>query len=97
MRSPSSPSGRNTRIRIRTAKISEFVQSVPGVLGCEKIRTRGSADFVFLDLHIWMDGALPLHEAHRLSHVVKDKLMAAFPEIKDAVIHIEPPPAGGSM
>jgi divalent metal cation (Fe/Co/Zn/Cd) transporter len=44
-----------------------------------------------------MDGALPLHEAHRLSHVVKDKLMAAFPEIKDAVIHIEPPPVDGSV
>ena len=27
-----------------------------------------------------------------LSHVVKDRLMARFPQIKDAVIHIEPPP-----
>ena len=33
-----------------------------------------------------------LDEAHRLSHVVKDRLMARFPEIKDAIIHIEPPP-----
>src|SRR5207247_883824 len=31
VRSPSRPSGRKTRIRISTAKISEFVQSVPGV------------------------------------------------------------------
>ena len=85
------------RIVIDESRIRAVVQEVPEVLGCHHIRTRGSADFVFLDLHIWMDGALPLHEAHRLSHVVKDKLMAAFPEIKDAVIHIEPPPAGGSM
>ena len=35
---------------------------------------------------------LPLFEAHRLSHVVKDRLMAAFPQIADAIIHIEPPP-----
>ena len=27
---------------------------VPAVLGCHAIRTRGSRDFVFLDLHIWM-------------------------------------------
>ena len=34
-----------------------------------------------------------LSEAHRLSHVVKDRLMAQHPQIVDAVIHIEPPPA----
>ena len=85
------------RIVIDESRIRAVVQEVPEVLGCHHIRTRGSADFVFLDLHIWMDGALPLHEAHRLSHVVKDKLMAAFPEIKDAVIHIEPPPVGGAV
>jgi divalent metal cation (Fe/Co/Zn/Cd) transporter len=47
---------------------------------------------VFVDLHLWIDGRTPLGEAHTLSHVVKDKLMARFPEIVDVVIHIEPPP-----
>lgn len=80
---------------IDEAAIRDVVEGVPEVLGCHHIRTRGSADFVFLDLHVWMDADLPLHEAHRLSHVVKDRLMAHFPQIKDAVIHIEPPPAVG--
>jgi divalent metal cation (Fe/Co/Zn/Cd) transporter len=35
---------------------------------------------------------MPLTEAHDLSHVVKDRLMGRFPQIVDAVIHIEPPP-----
>lgn len=73
-------------------EIRAVVESVPEILGCHQIRTRGARDFAFLDLHIWMDGALPLDEAHRLSHVVKDRLMGRFPQIKDAVIHIEPPP-----
>lgn len=73
--------------------IRDAVQDVPGVLGCHHIRTRGSSDYVFLDLHVWLDPATPLDEAHRLSHVVKDRLMLRFPEIKDAVIHIEPPPS----
>src|SRR5205823_2858956 len=30
--------------------------------------------------------------AHALSHVVKDRLMARYPQIADAIIHIEPPP-----
>ena len=71
--------------------IRGVVQSVPGVIGCEKIRTRGPADNVFVDLHLWIDARTPLGEAHALSHVVKDRLMARFPEIVDVVIHIEPP------
>lgn len=75
--------------------IREVVRSVPEVVGCHHIRTRGSNDYVFLDLHVWMDADLRLEEAHRLSHVVKDRLMARFPQIKDAIIHIEPPPRKG--
>lgn len=80
------------RIVIAEEEISEVVKSVPEVLGSHHIRTRGSADFVFLDLHIWMRADMPLDTAHRLSHVVKDRLMERFPQIKDAIIHIEPPP-----
>ena len=72
--------------------IRQVVTSVPDVLGCHHIRSRGTADFVFLDLHIWMDPQMPLDKAHALSHVVKDRLMTSFPQIKDAIIHIEPPP-----
>lgn len=80
------------RFVIPEEAIREVVRSVPEVVGCHHIRTRGSNDFVFLDLHVWMDRDMRLDEAHRLSHVVKDRLMARFPEIKDAIIHIEPPP-----
>jgi cation diffusion facilitator family transporter len=81
------------RIVISDADLQRVVMSVPGVIGCEKIRTRGSADHVFLDLHVWMPPDMRLTEAHTLSHVVKDRLMARYPQIADAVIHIEPPPA----
>jgi cation diffusion facilitator family transporter len=81
------------RIVISDADLEQVVMSVPGVIGCEKIRTRGSSDHVFLDLHVWMPPAMSLHDAHDLSHVVKDRLMARYPQIADAVIHIEPPPA----
>ena len=79
-------------IVIAEGEVSEVVQSVPGVIGCEKIRTRGSADYAFLDLHLWLDGDMALKEAHATSHVVKDRLMTRFPQLVDVVIHIEPPP-----
>ena len=72
--------------------VREVVLAVPDVLGCHHIRTRGSADYVFLDLHIWLEGDTPLRTAHATSHVVKDRLMTRYSQIVDVVIHIEPPP-----
>lgn len=81
------------RIVMDESDLERVVMSVPGVLGCHQIRTRGSVDHVFLDLHVWLPAQLPLKEAHDISHVVKDRLIARYPQIADAIIHIEPPPA----
>ena len=85
-------------IVISEEDVRRVVQSVPQVLGCHHIRSRGSTDHVFLDLHVWLDGATPLTDAHAVSHAVKDLLMERYPQIADAIIHIEPPPkiAGSS-
>jgi cation diffusion facilitator family transporter len=80
------------RIVIADADLERVVMAVPGVVGCHHIRTRGSADHVFLDLHVWLPADMRLTEAHAISHVVKDRLMSRYPQIADAVIHIEPPP-----
>jgi cation diffusion facilitator family transporter len=82
------------QIVIAEGDVRAVVQSVPEVLGCEKIRTRGAPDHAFLDLHLWLPGETPLEQAHATSHVVKDRLMAKFPQLADVVIHIEPPRAG---
>jgi divalent metal cation (Fe/Co/Zn/Cd) transporter len=74
--------------------VRAIVDQIPGVLGCEKIRTRGTSDYVFMDLHVWVDGNTSLSRAHATSHVVKDVLMEKFPHLADVVIHIEPPPLG---
>ncbi|HEY2905936.1 MAG TPA: cation diffusion facilitator family transporter [Vicinamibacterales bacterium] len=80
------------RIVIADAELERIVMTVPGVIGCHQIRTRGSADHVFLDLHVWLPPDMRLTEAHAISHVVKDRLMTRYPQIADAIIHIEPPP-----
>jgi cation diffusion facilitator family transporter len=82
------------RMVIDEEEIRRVVMSVPDVLGCHQIRTRGPLDHVFLDLHVWFAGETRLSDAHRQSHIVKDRLMEHFPQIADAIIHIEPPPAG---
>ena len=81
------------RIVMSEQDIEAVVMSVHGVLGCHQIRTRGAADHVFLDFHVWLPADLRLWDAHEISHHVKDRLIARSPQIVDAVIHIEPPPA----
>ena len=83
------------RVVIDEEDIRQVVMRVPGVLGCHHIRTRGPIDHVFLDLHVWFPADAQLTEAHRVSHLVKDRLMEKYPQIADAIIHIEPPPVGG--
>jgi len=73
-------------------EIKRVVATVPEVLGCHHIRTRGTADYAFLDLHVWFPASMALDEAHRLSHLVKDRLLENFPALADVIIHIEPPP-----
>ncbi len=77
------------------SEVRQVLEGVPDVLGCEKIRTRGSTDHVFLDLHLWLHPDTPLQVAHATSHEAKDRLMARFPQLVDVVIHIEPPPNDG--
>ncbi len=81
------------RVMMEEDDIRSVVMSVPEVLGCHHIRSRGTLDHVFLDLHVWFRADAPLGHAHELSHVVKDRLMETFPQIADAIIHIEPPPS----
>jgi cation diffusion facilitator family transporter len=70
--------------------VHEVACRVPGVYGAHRIRSRGHHDHVHLDLHIHLDPALPLSHAHAKTHEVIEALRAAFPEVKDVVIHTEP-------
>lgn len=81
------------RVVLAEDDIRRIVMAVPDVLGCHRIRSRGSLDYTFLDLHVWFAADTTLYEAHRRSHIVKDRLMNQYPQIADAIIHIEPPPA----
>ena len=80
------------RVVLAEDDIRRVVMNTPEVVGCHHIRSRGTMDHTFLDLHVWYPPEMPLHEAHRLSHIVKDRLMSTYPQIADAIIHIEPPP-----
>lgn len=70
--------------------IREVVVATPGVYGAHKIRSRGEAEHVFVDLHIQVDPQASVERAHALTHRVADAIRAEFPNVEDVVIHTEP-------
>jgi len=72
------------------AQIRRIASAVPGVQGLDKcyVRKYGMAHLV--DLHVQVDGNLPVHEGHRIAHAVKDALKASSLRVSDVLVHIEP-------
>ena len=70
------------RIVMSEADLERVVMSVPGVLGCHHIRTRGvDGSRVPRSARLAARATCALTDAHDLSHVVKDRLMARYPQI----------------
>jgi len=70
--------------------IMNVVNNVDGVRGCHDIRTRGSVNSVYLDLHVLVDKNMPTEEAHNIADNIEERVMKEFPSVVDIVVHIEP-------
>jgi cation diffusion facilitator family transporter len=70
-------------------EVEAVARRVPGVFGCREVRTRGGAA-VHVDLTVLADGELTLYAAHDLAHAVEDAIRAAYSQVVDVVVHVEP-------
>jgi cation diffusion facilitator family transporter len=70
--------------------VRRLVESIPGVLHCHAVRSRGERDHLFLDLNVHLPGALPLVRAHEIAHAVEARLKEEYPGLVDVVVHTEP-------
>ena len=43
-----------------------------------------------MDIHVVLDGKMPVYAGHQIGHAVKDRLLKCPLPISDIVIHIEP-------
>lgn len=71
-------------------RIEAAARAVPGVRLTEKIRVRKVGPEFFVDLHVQADPLMTLHDSHALGHRVQDAIRAAVPNVRSALIHMEP-------
>ena len=76
--------------RIPEEEIRAIVCAVDGVKNPHMIRSRGTKDEVYVDLHVLVDPTMTVLESHRLSDEIEKLINEAFPEAKDILVHVEP-------
>jgi cation diffusion facilitator family transporter len=78
------------RIRIDPQDIRTAAMTIPGILDCHDIRTRGLTNHVFVDLSIHVEPTWSVEQAHVLATDVEAFLLTHFDSVEDVVVHIEP-------
>ncbi len=76
--------------RLDPLKVEALIRSVPGVLSCRDVRSRGMEGTVYVDLKIEVDPQLTTARAHELADAVEQLIQAQYPEVVDVVVHVEP-------
>jgi len=78
------------QIRLDPQDIRTAVMTIPGILDCHEIRTRGLANHVFVDLSIHVEPTWSVEQAHVLATKVEGFLLTHFDSVEDVVVHMEP-------
>lgn len=72
------------------AVVVPVVQNIPGVEDCHMVRSRGRSDEVYVDLHLTVDPAMTVGQAHMLAHIAECRLKGKIPGVVDVLVHVEP-------
>ncbi len=62
--------------------------SVPGVLDCHAVRSRGETGRARVDLHIHVNPDLTVREAHAIAHAVERRLVDKVGGIAEVLVHV---------
>ena len=71
-------------------EILRLAASVPDVVEPHDLRTRRIGNHYAIELHILMDGNMPLREAHDKASEVEELLRRHYGEDTHVVVHVEP-------
>ena len=75
---------------LNTRAVESLVNSLDGVRGCHDIRTRGSENSIYLDLHVLVGRNLSTEKSHGIADSIEETIKREFPSVVDIVVHVEP-------
>jgi cation diffusion facilitator family transporter len=76
--------------------VERIARDVPGVCDVHTIRSRGSADAMYVDLNVLVDPAMDTAQAHAIASEVEQRIAGALPGVVEALVHVEPREAAGT-
>lgn len=76
--------------RLSSEQVCDCALTVPGVLGCHDIRTRGTESHVYVDLHVQVEPSLTVQQGHAIAEAVERAIAGHFEEVSDVIAHLEP-------
>jgi ferrous-iron efflux pump FieF len=71
------------------ARIAQIVAAQPGVIRFHDLKTRTAGSRVFVQVHLELDGAQTLREAHGIGARVRRAILDAIPN-SDVIVHKDP-------
>lgn len=69
--------------------IRRTLLETPGVQGMHELRTRRMAHQALVDAHILVDPRISVSEGHRLGERARQRVLDAYPEVADVLVHID--------
>ncbi len=76
-------------------RIKTEIEATPALKGWHDLRTRASGPQIFVQLHIELDGTMPLAEAHRIVEDLEQRIAKAMGQA-EVIIHQDPYPDAGA-
>jgi cation diffusion facilitator family transporter len=76
--------------RVNPELVRDISLTVPGVVSCHKIRSRGQEDAAMVDLHIQVPRTMTVEQSHHIVHELQNKIRREIPAVLDVVVHTEP-------
>jgi len=71
-------------------QLFQIVETVPGVINPHRLRIRNIGPKKMVNIDIEVNENIPISEAHRIAHMVEDKIKSERDDIFDVSIHVEP-------
>jgi len=77
-------------VGVEPQTVEAIALQVPGVLYVHNVRSRGTSDAIFVDLHVKVDPVMATSQAHAVASEVERRICEEIPHVVDAIVHIEP-------